>query len=118
VTLSQRIAEVPPVTTDVPFDAPPVQRQAAAAASAYLAKWPWLIYEYALDRFEYPAEEASFAAVYTPELRLVPTLIIPSSALDFPHTHPSGSVYASLPIDLDRPERVPSELEHFLDGRP
>lgn len=116
-SLSQRIADLPPISTELPFDAPPVLREVAAMASGCL-KWPWQMYEHALVRFEYRAQDVSFATAFTADLLTVPELVLPSSALEFPHGPRSRSIHVSIPVDVDRSEHVPSELERFLDGRP
>lgn len=118
-SLSQRLDDgTPPITTALPHDAPPVQRQVARWSSSCLGVWSWTNYEHALPRFGIAPEDVSFASTFMGDLVGEPELVLPPAALDLPRPPSSTSIHVGVPVDLERAEHVDPALERFLDGRP
>jgi zeaxanthin glucosyltransferase len=116
-SLSQRLDELPPLTSSLPLDTPPLQLEAArhrAAMSSSSAEAGWTADIYCA-RFGYPARQASYASVFCPDLTLYREGLLCASAFDFPRQHGEPPLYLAVPVELDRAESVPPSLPTFLD---
>jgi zeaxanthin glucosyltransferase len=117
-SLSQRLDELPPLTSSLPPDTPPIQLAAArhrAAIFSASAEGGWMGDVYC-SRFAYPARQASYAAVFCPDLALYREVLLCASAFDFPRCHGAAPDYLAAPLELERAESVPPALATFLDG--
>jgi UDP:flavonoid glycosyltransferase YjiC (YdhE family) len=115
-SLSQRLDELPPLTTALPPDAPaPVLEAARRVARCSRFDTLPAIMDLLCARFAYPAEGVSFDSVFMPDLSLVPEAVLCASAFDFPRTG-EPPTYLATPVELDREEEVAPALHRFLDA--
>lgn len=125
ISLSQRHDELPPLTSSLTPDAPPLNLAGARWEASCLHRTvgplriPMIVAATAeryAARFGYPSAHISFDAVLDPALTAFPEAIACAAALDLPRT---GAAPSFLAIPLERaPERdhaVPAALASFLD---
>jgi MGT family glycosyltransferase len=122
-SLSQRLTELPPLTSALAPDSPFLELEAArwAASCLRLDGQVGASTAYRFDllaaKFGYPVEHISFQSVFVPDLTLYPEVLLCASALDFPQEGAARSTYVACPVELDRPEEVPRALEELCDGQ-
>jgi UDP:flavonoid glycosyltransferase YjiC (YdhE family) len=122
-SLSQRLTELPPLTSALPPDAPFLELEAARWAASCL-RLDGQVGDSTAYRFDllaaklgYPVERISFQSVFVPDLTLYPEVLLCASALDFPRKGEDQPTYVACPVELDRPEEVPRALEELCAGQ-
>ena len=125
ISLSQRHDELPPLTSSLTPDVPPLSLASArwAASSLHRTVGPLRIpmvvaatAERYAARFGYPVAQISFDTALDPALTAFPEVIACAAALDLPRTG-AGPTFLAIPVEpndeLD--VEVPAELASFLD---
>ncbi len=122
-SLSQRLDELPPITTAVSAGASPGVIEAAHARACCLAgkQGPQIVrlIERAVGRFGYPFEHVSFKTTFLPAFTLHPELVLASSPIDLPRRSAEQPTFLACTADLDRVDAVSAELDAFFEeGKP
>jgi UDP:flavonoid glycosyltransferase YjiC (YdhE family) len=122
-SFSQRLTELPPLTSALPPDASYLELEAARWAASCLRidgqtgdNTPYR-FDVLATKFGYPVEHISFRSVFVPDLTLYPEVLLCASALDFPQRGSERPTYVACPVELDRSEEVPRALDQFCDGQ-
>jgi zeaxanthin glucosyltransferase len=117
-SLSQRLDELPPLTTSLPLETPHFELEAARheACAQVMNRVALNGLAVFIARFAYPPRDVSLATTWVPDLALYPEALLCPAPFDFPRAR-DLPVYLATSVELDRAEEVPEALERFVDGR-
>lgn len=123
-SLSHRHHDLPPLSSALPLDTPPVELAAAQWEATSLRTFGAIpcteLVSGAIDaycaRFAYPRRLISFASDFWPTFTAFPEAVLCASAVDYPGESALRPTYLATPIELDRREEVTEALQSFVHG--